>query len=69
MERGMTAAVPAKLPRSVEFLQVESVHSQTYAQSPTVPWAGPSVTNSEKVMATLDAFAGAIIQTQNQEFP
>ncbi len=66
MDDGMTAAVPAKLPRSVGSSQVESLHSHTYAQSPTVPEAGPSVRKSEKVRMTLEVFIGAIVQTQSQ---
>ncbi len=66
MDDGMTAVVPAKLPRSVKSAQVESPHSHTYAQSPTVPEAGPSVRKSEKVRMTVEALIGAIVQTQNQ---
>jgi hypothetical protein len=66
---GMTAAVPAKLPRSVELEHLVSPHSHTYTQSPTALAAGPSVRKSEKVMETLEAFVGAIVQEQNHESP
>ncbi len=66
---GMTAAVPAKLPNSVGLEQLESAHSHTYAQSPIVPDAGPSVRKSANVMVTLEALAGAIVQEQNQLLP
>jgi hypothetical protein len=64
MDGGTMAAVPAKPPRSVKLEQVESAHSHTYAQSPTVPGAGPSVKKSKNVRVTLEAFGGAIVQTQ-----
>ncbi len=49
-------------------VQLWSAHSHAYAQSPTVPEAGPSVMKSENVRITLEALDGAMIQKQNQKF-